>query len=534
MKFILKDKNGNAYPVEDLLLAVQSKVMRSRFKYNDASEVVNLPTIEGPVLERIIAWLYRPQPETLQLDKSEGFFVCDLLVASDFLDMPVLRRQVIAWLEQQFNSENVLDFWIFSKRFLISTLEVVCWQFLMKNLNEIKIPQLQALDKEDLLLLLTSDDLRLNEESVWEIVEELTGPDDGTLMMECVRYGLLEDSFFTKRVLTSSKFQRYFKSSNLPIGSGLKPRKPNNLVFMFGGFSFQQQQPSTTMTVMDPSTGVCCHLPISFPTGYAYSGAVVDQSTIYIAGGHLDGLGPVNSLFKLNLEDLSLSHLSQFGTPRNYVGLCKIGRELFVVGGHSGTQRMRSIEKFSIEKNQWFSYDEDMMEKRSDAGVAALNGKIYVVGGFNGFKQFRSMEIFDPETGTWQFGKKMKKRRSGVKLAAKNGKLFVVGGWSGGGGRLTCGEVFDPKKNSWTALPDMLVPRSNYSIFVAEGRLVVAGGYTGSGLTETVEYLDEKVMRWKWGKRNLLDARSAMSSVSVPVDNLSDETLKKFRDLCSS
>ena len=175
-----------------------------------------------------------------------------------------------------------------------------------------------------------------------------------------------------------------------------------------------------------------------------------------------------------------------------------------------------------------------MVEKRSDAGVAALNGKIYVVGGFNGFKQFRSVEIFNPQTGTWQDGKKMKRRRSGVKVAVKDDKLYVVGGWSGGAGRLTCGEVFDPKKNSWSALPEMLVPRSNYSIFVANGRLTVAGGYTGSGLTETVEYLDEKIMKWKFGKRNLLDARSAMASVSVPVDNLNDETLKKFRDFCSS
>ena len=93
-------------------------------------------------------------------------------------------------------------------------------------------------------------------------------------------------------------------------------------------------------------------------------------------------------------------------------------------------------------------------------------------------------------------------------MATKDGKLYVVGGWSGGAGRLTCGEVFDPEKNCWSPLPEMLVPRSNYSLFVAEGRLTVAGGYTGSGLTETVEYLDEEKMKWKFGKRNLSDATS--------------------------
>ena len=122
-----------------------------------------------------------------------------------------------------------------------------------------------------------------------------------------------------------------------------------------------------------------------------------------------------------------------------------------------------------------------------------------------------------------------------MKAAVKDGKIYVVGGWSGGPERLRCGEVFDTKKNSWSSLPEMLVPRSNYTIFVAEGRLVVAGGVTtGFEETETVEYLDEKIMKWKFGKGNLVDVPScAMSSVSVPVDNLSDETLKKFRDLCS-
>ena len=226
----------------------------------------------------------------------------------------LLSQQIISWVEKQFNSENVLDLWIFAKRFLIAKLEVVCWKFLMKHFNEIKTHKLQALEREDLLSLLTSDDLRMGEESVWELVEKLTGPnDDGTLIRECVRYGLLEDSFLAQRVFTSSKFQRYF-SSNPPIESlsGMKPRKPTNLVFLFGGFRSQQQHPSSTMSVLDPSTGVFGHLPVSFPTGYAYSGAVVDQSTIYIAGGHLEGQGPINCLFKLNLDDLSLCQLSNF------------------------------------------------------------------------------------------------------------------------------------------------------------------------------------------------------------------------------
>merc|ERR1711923_67170 len=106
------------------------------------------------------------------------------------------------------------------------------------------------------------------------------------------------------------------------------------------------------MSVMDPSSGVWGQLPISFAAGYAYSGAVLDQSTIFIAGGYLSSQGAINSLFKLDLQDLSLTQLSKFSDPRNYVGLTKIGQELFVVGGHSGPQRLRSIERYSIPRNQ--------------------------------------------------------------------------------------------------------------------------------------------------------------------------------------
>ena len=63
MKVFLIGKDGIAIPVEDILIAVQSKVIRTRFKYNDSSEVIDLPSIEGEILKRIIAWLHCPQPE---------------------------------------------------------------------------------------------------------------------------------------------------------------------------------------------------------------------------------------------------------------------------------------------------------------------------------------------------------------------------------------------------------------------------------------------------------------------------------------
>ena len=534
MKVFLKDKDGKRHPVEDLLIAVQSKVLRSCFKYSKFSEVVSLPSIDGAILGKMIDWVNHPQPETLAMDNSEGFFVCDLLVASEFLDMPILSKQIIGWMATQLSSENVLDLWTFSRQFHLDNLQHLCWQFLMRHLNEIKTPQLKALDKEDLLSLLTSDDLRMKEESVWELVEELTGPDDdGTLMMECVRYGLMEESFVTERVLTSSKLQRYFTPKLLFESiSGSNPRMPRNLVFTFD---------LNQLIVMDPSlAGRSVRLPISFPGVYSAEGArcVVDQSTIFIAGGSLP-----NQLFKLSLDDLRLCPLASKREPWYNDNLVKIGQDLYSVG--FGTR----IEKYSIATNQWVVCREERVEEREGVEVAVLNGKIYVVGGWNGSKRLRSVEIFDPKSGTWKFGKKMNKGRSSSASAVKDGKLYLTGGWTGGllgGRRLACGEVFDPQKKSWTALPEMTVPRSQHSMFLADGRLMVAGGYTGSldsgmtlmdGWNETVEYLDEERGEWNILKNlphlhpNVGNHEEIKKFVSVPVENLDEKTLEKFRDL---
>ena len=137
MKALLKDKEGVHHPVENVLIAVQSKVLRKIFQCMKPSEVLSLPSIKGEILQEIICWIHQPYLETLNLDISEGFFVSDLLIASEFLDIPILSRQIISWLARQLNSENVLDLWIFSRQYLVRNLEVLCWQFLMKHLDKL-------------------------------------------------------------------------------------------------------------------------------------------------------------------------------------------------------------------------------------------------------------------------------------------------------------------------------------------------------------------------------------------------------------
>ena len=272
-------------------------------------------------------------------------------------------------------------------------------------------------------------------------------------------------------------------------------------------------------------------MPVSLPFTLAYSGAVVDQSNIFVVGGLRGNQGPSSSLIKFNLEDLTLTTLSSMREPRDCVSVTKVDNFIYAIGGYNGIWISRTVERYDVTKNQWYDCGE-MKEVRSDAGVAVLNGLIYVIGGFNGHAQHSSVEIFDPEKGEWRMGKPLLKARSGVKVTEMDGKLYVVGGWSGGSERLSCGEVFDPKTNKWTKLPRMNVPRSNYSLVVADGQLMVAGGYDGSGLTQSTEILDQKNKTWVFGQ-SMMEARSGAASCSVSVREMKPDVRKRYRDIFS-
>ena len=138
---ILEDQEGRRHPIEAVLIAANSPLIRNILKYEGVKEhvlvpssdgemvairidkVVNLP-IKGPLLDKIISFLKDGSLE-LELD-----FICDLLVASEYLDTRALSRFIISWLSQELNFSNVLDFLSFAQDFMIPELEDQCRQLI--------------------------------------------------------------------------------------------------------------------------------------------------------------------------------------------------------------------------------------------------------------------------------------------------------------------------------------------------------------------------------------------------------------------
>ena len=126
MKIELKCEDGSSHEIEDIYMAVHSKLIRNILKHSDGNEAIKLPLIEGEILTVIISWI--KDQDSLKLDNYDSLFVCDLLVASEFMEIPLLSSTINTWWSQQISSGNISasDVLIFARNFCILDLEKIC------------------------------------------------------------------------------------------------------------------------------------------------------------------------------------------------------------------------------------------------------------------------------------------------------------------------------------------------------------------------------------------------------------------------
>lgn len=104
-------------------------------------------------------------------------------------------------------------------------------------------------------------------------------------------------------------------------------------------------------------------------------------------------------------------------TAREQMGIATLNGQIYVIGGYSqfnaiksfykfvcraqhDVQYLSSVERYCPSNNTWATLP-SMIYNRASPGVAELHGKVYVLGGQSetGFR--KSVEVFDPSTFTW-------------------------------------------------------------------------------------------------------------------------------------
>ncbi len=202
-------------------------------------------------------------------------------------------------------------------------------------------------------------------------------------------------------------------------------------------------------------------------------------------------------------------------TPaRSSFGAIRVGRNLYVIGGHQGPEHtypehsfLDRVDIFNLDSQTW-RQGSPRLVKSHGFGLAQFGKYIYAFGGFAFASpeqvftpKWRSLDIverYDTERDVWETVGKLPRRRSSNAVASLNGKAFLIGGWDAtprfdkdyDGTFHRAIDVFDFKSHtvveSFYALPDPL--RRAFSSVTFQGEILLVGGL-GQGATH-FELLD--------------------------------------------
>jgi len=543
----LQSKDGESFLVPTSVLASKSTLVKNILKHGSEEEknLIKFPEIASDVLQVIVEWVKDPNTLKLCMDTFQ-----DILIASEYLNCSQLSDDVKKWIFSNVDlPDNIVTLLKFSQGSQILDLEKQAHDYLTSNINDVSTQELLSMSFQDLLTLLSSNEISCTEEELWftviKLVQELSDAKESLELLDCVRFGLMCHDFVKMYVMTESKAREYFLSrfGTDQVTPGLmaslrstqsSPRTPSEVVLAFGWIFGADI--TNTISVYDPTKRKWADPKTAFSSGWICNGAVLFGSNVYLCGG-LWGGEPLPQLIRLNLQSMQFESLSR--TNKRRVNFCMSIFEgsIYVIGGSNNDYGpQNSAEKYDIEENKWYDI-EPMLKRRQGACAATVKSIIYVAGGIGPDGCDDSVEAYNTKTGRWTMVEPMGVKRYQAKAVELNGKLFVVGGKNGLRGPChKSGECYDPAKRSWERLPDMGYARYSCSLTVVNGQLFVSGGVDDDGKEITrSEYLNKFTNTWvevgSW------KSYMTFAIFSVPVKELGEEitgSLEKISSLKDS
>uniref|UniRef100_A0A3B0MVG7 Kelch motif/Galactose oxidase, central domain/BTB/POZ domain containing protein, putative n=1 Tax=Theileria annulata TaxID=5874 RepID=A0A3B0MVG7_THEAN len=176
------------------------------------------------------------------------------------------------------------------------------------------------------------------------------------------------------------------------------------------------------------------------PTRRACHSMTLVGQLFYTFGGY-DG----NQCFNdLDVFDPTLNSWSRLSKPhgkkpaaRNAHAMVTDGRNLYLLGGHSGSVHFDDVHMYSINSHTWTCLN---CEGRVPPGVrghssAFHKGEIYLFGGYNGDVPFNTLYVFNLRSSTWSiqdvsYDEDIERRQRCTMVTLPDG-LYIFGGFNG-------------------------------------------------------------------------------------------------------
>jgi len=436
----------------------------------------------------------------------------DVLRAASFFQIYSLRNACCKYLTQLLHTDNAIGIYNFAEQFSCSQLQEAAFRYILHNFGLVSVgEEFLSLDTETLIKVISEDKLKSSsEEQVysgvvrWARHDIQNRKDDLHRVMHFVRFGLMSRDKLTELSQGEESLLliiNQLSSKSYPLRHPHnQPRDPQRLsrrIYIAGGIAAGVHSALSEVQSYNPDTDTWeAVTSLTYPRFGA--GLVSRLGSLYMIGGHT-GSSYISSVEKYDFEGNCWVTLpGVYGPSRRYFSTVGVDGKIMIMGGCDTASYIDTAAVLDIPSRQLI-FAGKMNEQRVYCGSCVLNDVVYVVGGYGMCRQFsrlNSAEKYDQLTGCWEPIASLKDPRSGVGVVAIGRRMYALGGFDGKN-YLNSVEEYDPKTDVWKMISPMKHARRAHGATAISGYIYVYGGFDGTNFLKSVERYDPYLKIWE-------------------------------------
>lgn len=511
---------GASFPSHRNVLSANSEFFKALFA-NDMKEkaenTVHMEEFEPHVMEQLLTYMYGGG---INIKKDNAL---DLAIGADFLFLTELKQTACEFLISDLSSDNCLFLLYMAEKYNVRELRDSSQKHILENYVSVAASSgFVTLTVEQLLAIVSSDDLVAREEKIFESVVKWTKNSLETrkkhfsslfshirlvYLARCYLITTVQEEDLVKgdesclRLVNAAK--DFFSSPKGSVhGSSdqcLRPRACQTAILMVGGWQ-ESRDITASSNVFVPSIKQMFQVsPMLTPR--KNHGIAIHEGLVYVVGGTTKTGSVTRSAELYDPRTNTWSSVLSMRREVAGVGVAVVGDLLYAAGGHDAKGRPQNlVQRYSPKINKWEIVAPMNASRTRHCVVGSTH--LYVFGGYSSDEDIplMSAERYDHLSGSWVEIAPMKRRRSDACAVTVQSKIFVIGGEDilESPIKLASCEVYDTTTNQWTAIASTQQPRSHAGAAVIKNKVFVLGGVDKHNRElRSVECYDTDQQEWE-------------------------------------
>ncbi|XP_078667866.1 kelch-like protein 24 [Branchiostoma floridae x Branchiostoma belcheri] len=436
----------------------------------------------------------------------------ELMEAASFFQVPPVSDVCTKFLSDNLSVKNCLEM-VKVGGMLNPTLEAKALSCAMKEFGAVNnTPEFLDLTKDQLIKLISSDDLNAPEETVYTAVMKWINHDtrnrkkEMKKLMELIRFPFMDKMYFIEKVETDNNLRKCcpdlvseaLKYESFPgevQSPRTRPRRASGLreaVVIIGGTEKQAREGNPalksnaimlTHSSAPSSTSWVTMTTMRKENDHGFAVAVLGTSDIMVSVGG----SQIKDVWLYQARLDSWSKLASMNTARDYHKLAVVHGKVYAIGGRGPSLKvLADVEVYDQSLNKW-TEGVPLPQPRYLNAVAALDGSIYVIGGCDVDNKATSTSYrFSPGDTQWHPAKDMPVKADFITATVLNGSIYIAGLSS----RVLC---YRPQEDLWTVVVNTGTVLRKLGMTVFGGEIYIYGGTKNDtdGTTEVL-WLDRE------------------------------------------